>query len=84
MESTRHPAPPVSLIFNSCSATNTPKEADDYVVSPKNSKLRALLVTRVVVGKPYKIRNTATDILEPPCGHHSVSDLHDNLFSAIN
>jgi hypothetical protein len=48
-------------------------EADDYVcnVSEKAS-LRAMLVNRVVVGKPLLRRFNATNLSEPPCGHHSV------------
>lgn len=30
-------------------------------------------MSRVVVGNPYKRRYNATDLAEPPCGHHSVS-----------
>jgi len=29
-------------------------------------------VNRVVVGKPHKLRQNATGLTEPPCGHHAV------------
>lgn len=48
-------------------------EADDYTLNGDNCRLRILLVSRVVVGNPYKRRYNATDLAEPPCGHHSVS-----------
>ena len=38
----------------------------------KNSHLRVMLVNRVVVGKPCKLRLNSTSLTEPPCGHHSV------------
>ena len=38
----------------------------------ESSKYRVLLVSRVVVGKPHKRRLNATNLIEPPCGHHSV------------
>jgi hypothetical protein len=49
-------------------------EADDYTLNGEEGcRLRILLVSRVVVGNPYKRRYNATDLAEPPCGHHSVS-----------
>ncbi|TFK36683.1 hypothetical protein BDQ12DRAFT_609443 [Crucibulum laeve] len=48
-------------------------EADDYALNiERSSRLRVLLVNRVVVGKPYKRRQNAVNLTEPPCGHHSV------------
>lgn len=48
-------------------------EADDYTLNgDESSKLRVLLVSRVIVGNPHKRRHNATDLIEPPCGHHSV------------
>ena len=38
----------------------------------ESSKYRVLLVSRVVVGNPHKRRLNATNMIEPPCGHHSV------------
>ena len=37
-----------------------------------SSKYRVLLVSRVVVGNPHKRRLNATNMIEPPSGHHSV------------
>ena len=49
-------------------------EADDYTLNgDENGRFKVLLVSRVVVGNPYKRRYNATDLAEPPCGHHSVS-----------
>lgn len=49
-------------------------EADDYTNNADNNcNLRVLLVNRVIVGKPHKRRQNATNLTEPPCGHHSVS-----------
>jgi len=48
-------------------------EADDYAVNvDQRSNLKVLVVNRVIVGKPYRIRENATNLTEPPCGHHSV------------
>ncbi|PPQ92599.1 hypothetical protein CVT25_007291 [Psilocybe cyanescens] len=48
-------------------------KADDYTLNgDESSKLRVLLVSRVIVGNPHKRRHNATDLIEPPCGHHSV------------
>jgi hypothetical protein len=48
-------------------------EADDYMLNgDESSKYRVLLVSRVVVGNPHKRRQNATNMIEPPCGHHSV------------
>ena len=38
----------------------------------ESSKYRVLLVSRVVVGNPHKRRLNATNLIEPPRGHHSV------------
>lgn len=48
-------------------------EADDYMLNgDDSSRYRVLLVSRVVVGNPHKRRLNATNMIEPPCGHHSV------------
>ncbi|KAF9556032.1 ADP-ribosylation [Agrocybe pediades] len=48
-------------------------KADDYTKNgDETTQLRVLLVSRVVVGNPYKLRENATSLTEPPCGHHSV------------
>ena len=48
-------------------------EADDYMLNGDEScKYRVLLVSRVVVGNPHKRRLNATNMFEPPHGHHSV------------
>ncbi|KAF9533959.1 hypothetical protein CPB83DRAFT_844835 [Crepidotus variabilis] len=48
-------------------------KADDYSKNgEENSQFRAVLVSRVVVGNPHKRRFNATELTEPPCGHHSV------------
>ncbi|KAF8910519.1 hypothetical protein CPB84DRAFT_1763865 [Gymnopilus junonius] len=48
-------------------------KADDYALNADEStKLRVLLVSRVIVGNPHKRRQNATGLTEPPCGHHSV------------
>ncbi|PPQ78504.1 hypothetical protein CVT26_005143 [Gymnopilus dilepis] len=48
-------------------------KADDYALNADEStSLRVLVVSRVVVGNPYKRRQNATGLTEPPCGHHSV------------
>jgi len=58
-------------------------EADDYTNNGDElSQLRVLLVSRVVVGNPYKLRENATSLTEPPCGHHSVRSW-DLLFTIV-
>ncbi|KIM40644.1 hypothetical protein M413DRAFT_446065 [Hebeloma cylindrosporum] len=53
--------------------TTCSSKADDYVLNDdESSKLRVLLVNRVIVGNPHKRRQNATALTEPPCGHHSV------------
>jgi len=53
--------------------TSCSSKADDYSFSTaKNSHFRVMLVNRVVVGKPCKLRLNATNLTEPPCGHHSI------------
>lgn len=53
--------------------SNVTSEADDYTLNgDESSKLRVLLVSRVIVGNPHKRRLNATNLTEPPCGHHSV------------
>jgi hypothetical protein len=52
---------------------NPNTEADDYTLNGDSScKYRVLLVSRVVVGNPHKRRQNATNMIEPPCGYHSV------------
>jgi len=53
--------------------TSCSSKADDYMLNgDESSKYRVLLVSRVVVGNPLKRRCNATNMIEPPCGHHSV------------
>ncbi|KAF8808628.1 ADP-ribosylation [Phlegmacium glaucopus] len=53
--------------------TSCSSKADDYVLNgDESSKRRVLLASRVVVGNPHKRRQNATNMIEPPCGHHSV------------
>lgn len=53
--------------------TSCSSKADDYMLNgDESSKYRVLLASRVVVGHPQKRRHNATDMVEPPCGHHSV------------
>lgn len=60
-------------------------EADDYSFNAaKNSNFRMILVNRVVVGKPCKRRQNATNITEPPCGHHSVRPSCEIQVSMLN
>jgi len=48
-------------------------EADDYTSSlSKEATLRVALVSRVVVGIPYKRFRNATHLVAPPSGYHSV------------
>jgi hypothetical protein len=69
-----HPALQASLTFLPArSLANPSTEADDYMLNgDESSKYRVLLVSRVVVGNPHKRRQNATNMIEPPCGHHSV------------
>lgn len=60
---------------------NPHTEADDYTLNGDSScKYRVLLVSRVVVGNPHKRRQNATNMIEPPCGYHSVGLLMSLLF----
>ncbi|KAF8630193.1 hypothetical protein AX15_003068 [Amanita polypyramis BW_CC] len=48
-------------------------KADDYSKNDsKNAVFRAMLVSRVVVGKSYRRRYNAVHMTEPPLGYHSV------------
>ena len=59
-------------------------EADDYMLNgDESSKYRVLLVSRVVVGNPHKRRRNATNMMEPPCGHHSVGFVQCWCYQAI-
>lgn len=50
-------------------------EADDYVSNlSKQSSLRVMLLSRVVVGRPYKRYRNATDFVAPPQGYDSVRE----------
>lgn len=49
----------------------------------ESSNYRVLLVSRVVVGNPYKRRQNATNMIEPPCGHHSVGLFIFNLVKQV-
>ena len=63
----------VSLVTTKRLVAYRELEADDYVLNEDgSSKLRVLLVNRVIVGNPHKRRQNATGLTEPPCGHHSV------------
>ncbi|TEB34609.1 ADP-ribosylation [Coprinellus micaceus] len=54
-------------------ATTCSSKADDYTANPKDtSKLRVLLLNRVIVGKAHRRQRNATSLTEPPCGYHSV------------
>ncbi|KAI6125097.1 ADP-ribosylation [Pisolithus croceorrhizus] len=54
--------------------TSCSSKADDYVSNVSNEAgLRAMLVNRVVVGKPYKRYRNAVDLLGPPVGYHSIA-----------
>lgn len=50
-------------------------EADDYSSNggdADSSSLKVILANRVVVGKPHKRLQNATNLTEPPPGFHSV------------
>ena len=60
--------------------STTSPEADDYVENTdKAGTLRVVLVNRVIVGKPYKQRRNATNLVQPPSGYHSVSIVASKL-----
>lgn len=46
--------------------------ADDYTVTPRQSGYRALLVARVILGKPYPLKVTTSNLTGPPKGYNSV------------
>lgn len=53
--------------------TSCSSKADDYTANQDDiSNLRALLLSRVVVGNPYRRQQNATGLTEPPPGYHSV------------
>ena len=48
-------------------------EADDYSQNTINdTEFRVLIVSRVVVGKPYERLRNDTSLTKPPSGFHSV------------
>jgi hypothetical protein len=48
-------------------------EADDYVSNlSESASLRIMILSRVVVGRPYKRYRNATDLIAPPLGYDSV------------
>lgn len=54
--------------------TSCSSKADDYVSNLSNDAgLRVMLVSRVVVGKPYKRYRNAVDLIGPPMGYHSIA-----------
>ena len=59
-------------------------EADDYTSNlSKEATLRVALVSRVVVGIPYKRFRNATHLVTPPNGYHSVRTLVVNIAGLI-
>jgi len=56
------------IYTSSCSS-----KADDYASNAsKDAKSRVVLLNRVTLGKAYKFRRNAVDLLGPPPGYHSV------------
>ncbi|KAH7884348.1 ADP-ribosylation [Phlebopus sp. FC_14] len=54
--------------------TSCSSKADDYVSNiSENACLRVMLISRVVVGKPYKRYRNAADLVAPPHGYDSVA-----------
>ncbi|KAL4075066.1 hypothetical protein V8B97DRAFT_1949297 [Scleroderma yunnanense] len=54
--------------------TSCSSKADDYTTNiSKEATLRVALVSRVVVGIPYKRYRNATDLVSPPNGYHSIA-----------
>ncbi|KAI5998852.1 ADP-ribosylation [Pisolithus albus] len=54
--------------------TSCSSKADDYTSNLSNeASLRVMLVSRVVVGKPYKRYRNAVDLIGPPLGYHSIA-----------
>lgn len=54
--------------------TSCSSKADDYTSNLSNEAgLRVMLVSRVVVGKPYKRYRNAVDLIGPPLGYHSIA-----------
>lgn len=54
--------------------TSCSSKADDYTSSlSKEATLRVALVSRVVVGIPYKRFRNATHLVAPPVGYHSIA-----------
>ncbi|KAG8954505.1 hypothetical protein FRC04_011833 [Tulasnella sp. 424] len=47
-------------------------KADDYTVTPRQSGYRALLVAQVILGKPYPLKVTTSNLIGPPKGYNSV------------
>ena len=57
-------------------------EADDYVCNLSGSaSLRAMILSRVVVGKPYKRYRNAPDLVSPPFGYDSVGEQYTTRLS---
>ncbi|KAG9004663.1 hypothetical protein FRB90_010788 [Tulasnella sp. 427] len=47
-------------------------KADDYTATPSESKYKAMLVARVVLGKGYPLKLTTAHLTGPPSGYDSV------------
>ncbi|KAG9315169.1 ADP-ribosylation [Chiua virens] len=54
--------------------TTCSSKADDYVCSlSERATLRVMILSRVVVGRPYKRYRNATDLIAPPSGYDSIA-----------
>ncbi|KAH7925823.1 ADP-ribosylation [Leucogyrophana mollusca] len=76
-----------SFDVNKCGAKNTFKrfghgiyttacssKADDYSYNAsEDARFHVMMVSRVVVGKPYRRYRNAPDLVKPPPGYHSVA-----------
>ena len=61
------------LLFFADTNLNIGVEADDYSRNlSSNARLRVLLLNRVALGRPYKVRHNAVYLKGPPSGFHSV------------
>ena len=55
--------------------SSTSSKSNDYSNNIKPSKLKAILLNKVVVGKGYKMMQDNTNLTAPPTGYDSVSGL---------
>ncbi|KAH0833183.1 ADP-ribosylation [Lanmaoa asiatica] len=54
--------------------TSCSSKADDYVSNlPESGALRVMILSRVVVGRPYKRYRNAPDLVAPPSGYDSIA-----------